>query len=637
MRRNNTECDGGVVDIERFYTELGDLFASGKIEDVDPFLQRGLAQAEAEGDDGAAIGVLNEMIGRRRSVGDFSEAIRAAEKALALMRKLGLENSVDYGTTLLNAATAYKASGDKAQALELFSQALEVYRAGLPEGDPRIAGLYNNMSAVHLDAGEYEKAGELLEKSVAILTGAKGAETELATAYANLAQTLFLRKREEDAARTLQRAMEAFEPKEGDRRSPHYAAALAVFAGAHFAVKRYGKALELYEETLTILHAAYGENKDYAVTCGNAAVVCDAMGLTDKAAAFRAKAEGKTPAPVSADSVSRGPTLGGLELSRAYYDAHGKQMIRKLFPELYGRAAVGLAGEGSECFGFDDEISQDHDFGPSFCLWLTRDDYDRFGDALQKAYAELPRSFMGRAARAESEYGAGRVGALASDDFFRKHIGRSDADFSLTEWLRVPESGLAAAVNGAVFHDPLGEFTRVRETLLRYFPTDVRLKKMAARAAFMAQSGQYNYPRCMSRGEVVAAFFALAEFARHACAMVFLLNKKYAPFYKWTRRAMANLPIANDVAYLLDELALEGLRPEKWRFAAPRDMMKRQNTTDKNVVVVERVCEIIVDALREEGATDSRDDFLMSHASRIAARISDETLRSLPTAIAMEG
>ena len=53
--------------------------------------------------------------------------------------------------------------------------------------------------------------------------------------------------------------------------------------------------------------------------------------------------------------------MKGLELAKAYYEEYGRPMIREKFPDYEGRIAVGLAGEGSECFGYDDEISRDHD------------------------------------------------------------------------------------------------------------------------------------------------------------------------------------------------------------------------------------------------------------------------------------
>ena len=77
--------------------------------------------------------------------------------------------------------------------------------------------------------------------------------------------------------------------------------------------------------------------------------------------------------------------MQGLELSRRYYEEFGINMIKEQFPEYENRIAVGLAGAGSDCFGFDDEISRDHDFGAGFCLWLTEEDNELFGFELARA------------------------------------------------------------------------------------------------------------------------------------------------------------------------------------------------------------------------------------------------------------
>lgn len=52
-----------------------------------------------------------------------------------------------------------------------------------------------------------------------------------------------------------------------------------------------------------------------------------------------------------------------IEKNRRFYDRSVAGMIRERFPEYKGRIAVGIAGKGSDCFGYDDEISRDHDFG----------------------------------------------------------------------------------------------------------------------------------------------------------------------------------------------------------------------------------------------------------------------------------
>lgn len=57
--------------------------------------------------------------------------------------------------------------------------------------------------------------------------------------------------------------------------------------------------------------------------------------------------------------------MKGMELAKAYYEKYGAGMIESVCGKADAeKIAVGLVGEGSQCFGFDDEISTDHDFGP---------------------------------------------------------------------------------------------------------------------------------------------------------------------------------------------------------------------------------------------------------------------------------
>ena len=48
--------------------------------------------------------------------------------------------------------------------------------------------------------------------------------------------------------------------------------------------------------------------------------------------------------------------MKGMELARSYYEQYGDQ-IRGMFPQYADRMAFGLVGEGSECYGYDDDIS----------------------------------------------------------------------------------------------------------------------------------------------------------------------------------------------------------------------------------------------------------------------------------------
>ena len=110
--------------------------------------------------------------------------------------------------------------------------------------------------------------------------------------------------------------------------------------------------------------------------------------------------------------------MQGLELARAYFETCGLPMLERDFPDLLPKLAAGLFGQGSECFGFDDEVSRDHDFEPGFCLFLPgEEEVDRrTAFLLERAYAKLPREFMGLKRGLMAPVGGPRRGVVRIGD-----------------------------------------------------------------------------------------------------------------------------------------------------------------------------------------------------------------------------
>lgn len=306
--------------------------------------------------------------------------------------------------------------------------------------------------------------------------------------------------------------------------------------------------------------------------------------------------------------------MQGMELSKAYYETFGKKMIQEKFPDYADRIAVGLVGEGSECFGYDDEISQDHDYGAEFCMWLKRSDYDLIGEALQAEYEKLPAEFMGVRKQNQSLYGVRRRGVRTIEGFYESLVGSTDGNLIWQDYFFVPEYRLANAVNGEVFKDTDGTFTRIRERLKAGMPQDVRVKKIAAKAAYMAQSGQYNFSRCLRHGEAGAAQLALYEFVQNTVQMIYLLNTAYCPYYKWMFRGMQSLPKLSALQEPLTALLTEGNNGVQ---------------IEKKETVIEKICQEIVKELKQQNLTEGSWDYLESHALSVMEHIENPQIRSM--------
>ncbi len=303
--------------------------------------------------------------------------------------------------------------------------------------------------------------------------------------------------------------------------------------------------------------------------------------------------------------------MKGLELSRGYYSDICRPAVEEHFKEHIDKMAFGLVGDGSECYGFDDEISRDHDFGPRVMAWLSTSDYELFGAELHKFIIALPKSYKGYEGVNISEYGQGREGAFSIPDFFKKFTGLDHPPETLIEWMRIPEVNLSIATNGEVFSDASGAFTGYREYLLAGYPEDVKLKMIAARCMKAAQSGQYNFPRCIKRKEYTAAQIALSEFINTVCSLVYLLNNKFKPFYKWMHRGLNDLSLlGKDISPLLNDISLS-------------------NDHIKSVDIIEQISGMVINVIRDEGLSDSNSDFLLDHAPLIQQKIKDEYLKNM--------
>lgn len=281
------------------------------------------------------------------------------------------------------------------------------------------------------------------------------ADIDVASSHTNLALTLLTEHKLEGAHWHAAKALEIYRTGHLEH-SAHYASALAGFAQVCFAERRHADAVTGYRHALAVIEECYGKDTDYwritadnlrqaeeeaakaGATVDNAGVAGDAGTPPQSGSRLsNSPAQGKTGAGVEAQvgsassavdadtpgalaqalpetganaafspstvSVSTGSAgaaeavsacpVSGLKLARAFWTQMGKPMIAAKYPQYAGCIAAGLVGHGSECYGFDDAYSQDHDFGPRFCLWLTDEDYAAIGEQLEADYEALPRKF----------------------------------------------------------------------------------------------------------------------------------------------------------------------------------------------------------------------------------------------------
>ncbi|NMM94181.1 DUF4037 domain-containing protein [Bifidobacterium oedipodis] len=688
-------------DVNDFLTGLDAIFdRHAASREAGPYLEQAMVDAENAGDEAGLLTVLNETMGFYRSQGWHEKNQWIVQRALELAARMGLTTTTDeaWATTLINCATAMRAAKQYDQAEDLYAQALSVSERAMAPTDRRLAALHNNLSMLYSETNRLDKAESELREALRIIETSSvnpQADIDVASSNTNLALTLLAEGKLGEAHDHAARALDIYKTGHLEH-SAHYASALAGFAQVCFAEQRYAEAVEGYRKALAVIEECYGTDTDYwRITADNlkqaeeaarrngdntAAQADGTAGATSAATANSTSSnDAKTadtahmsinPASVgnSADAqatcdvktaddqstdvkaAAARQTLHvpGLKLAKAFWTQVGKPMIAERYPEYAGHIAAGLVGHGSECYGFDDAYSQDHDFGPRFCLWLDDDTYAAIGEQLQADYEALPRSYtvdeQGRPqflAAAQSSaaspfdstanatlspttpraQGANRRdGVFRIGDFFESITGyrKAPAADKPHEWLMLDEATLAAATNGEVFADPTGSFSKTRQGF-KDMPDDVRLALISKRLGMIAQAGQYNLPRSLKRGDGAAAWLSISEFIEASASLVFLINVPmvagYLPYYKWRFAALRKLSgsmfaLLPDVSEQL-ETVMQLASAACYGGAGFGEGGKGSAPAAERInAIVERVAAAIVKELQREQLTTSNETFL---------------------------
>ena len=563
------------MNVEKTLEQLNTLLAQHRTNEIEGFLLGEIEESESQKDTGSLITLMNELIGYYRENGEYEKSLVYCKQVLQVAAEAGLSGTIPYATTLLNVANSCKAAGLLREAMMYDEKVREIYADNIEDTDFRYVNLYHNMGQLFQEMGDYESACDCMERSLSIAMLYQEARVEIAIIYTSLAICQLKLMRYQEAIENLRRAFALYEQDE--EKDYHYSGALSAMGEAQYLAGNMEESAYYYERALREIERTTGRNKAYEITLRNLNVVQKQLqDLPQENIHFQ----------------------NGLELCESFYKEYGIPMIRMKFPAYEGMIAAGLVGESSECFGFDDEVSRDHDFGPGFCLWLTDQVYDEIGEALQEEYDKLPDTYMG-VTRVETHKPRKSVGVFRISEFYEQLIGLADVPSTQNQWLFLEDYQLASATNGKVFRDDLGEFSRIRNGILKYYPEEVRIKKIAREAALMAQSGQYNYNRMFGRGEKVTADIALAEFLKHTMSMIYLLNRRYAPFYKWMHRGLREMKVLTEIRDILTAL------------------VELPNGDERIPDMIELIVAMIIKEMKKQGLTSGEDNYLDHHTDNI--------------------
>ncbi len=287
------EADPGPEALQAWAEGVAEAFAKRYEEEIErraaytawqPYRPHLQALARAAGESELAARLWNLLGLHAHHLGEYEEARRLYEQALAMARRVYGEEHPHVATSLNNLAEVLRTLGEYEEARRLHEQALTIRRQVYGEEHPDVATSLAGLAGVLWQMGEYEEARRLYEQALTIRRQVYGEEhPDVAQSLNNLAEVLRALGEYEEARRLHEQALAIRRQVYGEDH-PDVAQSLNNLALVLWQMGEYEGARRLHEQALAIRRQVYGEqHPDVAQSLNNLAEVLRALGEYEEA------------------------------------------------------------------------------------------------------------------------------------------------------------------------------------------------------------------------------------------------------------------------------------------------------------------------------------------------------------------
>ncbi len=544
------------MNIQMILDKVDELFQYQQLDLVEPYLLECLEVALKNEDNEMINAIVSELVGYYRSINQHERALQFGKLALKLLNDERHYHTLYYARTLINYATALRASSNPSESLYYYQQAhiiLNEYPLEMMQDD--MSALLNNQGLAYFSLNQFNQAINNFKEAIQLLND----DVSKAKSLLNMADCYEALQDNIEALNCCEKALKLLNDK-GHR---YYYLGVFKKAKLHEKMNEYGIAQQYYQEALDVYYWHFGIDDTFKqlTEYGN-----------------------------NTERYYNQFPKNGMELSKLYFEKT-KHLFEKSFPNIYHQLAFGFVGEGSECFGFDDELSRDHDFGAGYCVFVPEylKDYQK---ELEACYEKLPKVFLGFK-RNDTHHRRYQVGVIIIEKFFEYFTGYKQGPQTLDEWYHVDENRMACVTNGEIFEDQSQYFTTIYQSLKNHYPSLIYDEKVAEVLIEMAKTGQYQYQRCLKRKDMYSAKLFLYQFIQATMQYVYLNNQIYMPYAKWVFKKAESFQYNQDIIALIKAIIDDD----------------GTNQTHR----IERICELIV----EELDLDCNDTYLETQAIKL--------------------